>query len=122
MRLRTTKRRKAGMNGEARPSRDETVLAVQSAIHALRRKSLAPRIAAAYSSFIAATKHERKDPTMNASFTAPTQARIAAFAAAILTSTVVLGATVLGMQTASQAADLQVVALDRVVVSAPAVN
>jgi len=58
---------------------------------------------------------------MNATFTAPTATRIAAFAAAVLTSAVVLGATVLGMQ-AGNATDLQVVALDRVVVTAPAVN
>ena len=59
---------------------------------------------------------------MNARFAAPTATRIAAFAAAILTSSVVLGSTVLGMQSGTQAADLQVVALDRVVVTAPAVN
>jgi len=59
---------------------------------------------------------------MNATFTAPTQTRIAAFAAAILTSTIVLGATVLGMQSGGQTADLQVAALERVVVVAPAVN
>lgn len=59
---------------------------------------------------------------MNARFTAPTATRVAAFAAAILTSTVVLGATVLGMQSGVDPAGLQVVALDRVVVSAPAVN
>ena len=59
---------------------------------------------------------------MNARFAAPTVTRIAAFAAAVLTSTVVLGATVLGMQPGSAAADLQVVALDRVVVTASAVN
>ena len=59
---------------------------------------------------------------MNATFTAPIATRIAAFAAAILTSTVVLGATALGMQPAEQGADIQVVALERVVVTAPAVN
>jgi hypothetical protein len=59
---------------------------------------------------------------MNANFTAPATTRLAAFAAAILTSTVVLGATVLGMGSGSQASDLQVVALDRVVVTAPAVH
>jgi len=59
---------------------------------------------------------------MNATFTAPIQTRIAAFAAAILTSTVVLGATVFGMQPAGHGADLQVVALDRVVITAPAIN
>jgi len=122
MRLGATKRRKAGTSGESRPWRDETAPAVQSAIRAVRRKSLAARIAAAYSSLIAATNPERKDRTMNAKFAAPTATRIAAFAAAILTSTVVLGATVLGMQSGSHAADLQVVALDRVVVTATAVN
>ena len=59
---------------------------------------------------------------MNANFTAPTRTRVAAFAAAILTSTAVLGATVLGMQPGSAAADVQVAALERVVVTAPAVN
>ena len=59
---------------------------------------------------------------MNANFSAPTRTRIAAFAAAILTSTVVLGATVLGMQPGNAAAELQVAALERVVVTAPAVN
>jgi hypothetical protein len=122
MRLRATKRQKAGANGEAGPLRDETLLAVQSAIRAVRRKSLATRRAAAYSSLIAATNPEREDRTMNATFTAPTQTRIAAFAAAILTSTIVLGATLFGMQPTGQGADLQVVALDRVVVTATAVN
>jgi hypothetical protein len=122
VRLGATKRQKAGMNGETCLSRDQTAFAVQSAIRAVRRKSLAPRFAAAYSPLIAATNPERKDRTMNATFTAPTQTRIAAFAAAILTSTVVLGATVLGMQAAGQGADLQVVALERVVVTGPAVN
>jgi len=59
---------------------------------------------------------------MNATFAAPTGTRIAAFAAAVLTSTVVLGATVLGLQATGHGADLQVVALDRVVVTAAAVN
>jgi hypothetical protein len=122
MRLHATKRRKAGMNGEQASSRDETAPATQSAIRAVRRNSVAPRLAAAYSAFIAATNTERKDRTMNASFATPTTTRVAAFAAAILASTVVLGATVLGMQPGGQAADLQTVALDRVVVTAPAVN
>jgi hypothetical protein len=58
---------------------------------------------------------------MNATFTAPTRTRIAAFAGAILTSSLVLGATVFGMQAGSQTADLHLVAVERVV-SAPAVN
>jgi hypothetical protein len=122
MRLCATKRQKAGLNGETRLARDETGFAVQSAICAIRRNSLAPSRAAAYSSLIAAQQPTRKDRTMNATFTAPIKTRIAAFVAAILTSTVVLGATVLGMQPDGQGADLQVVALERVVVTAPAVN
>lgn len=59
---------------------------------------------------------------MNANFTTPITARVAALAAAILTSSVVLGATVLGMQSGNTIADLQIVALDRVVVTAPAVH
>jgi hypothetical protein len=59
---------------------------------------------------------------MNANFTAPIATRIAAFAAAILTSTVVLGATLIGMQPETQTSDLQVIALERVVVTAPAVH
>lgn len=63
---------------------------------------------------------------MNANVTAPIAARIAAriaaFAAAVLTSTVVLGATVFGMQPDTQTSDLQVVALERVVITAPAVH
>jgi len=122
LRLGATKRQKAGMNGAARLRGDEIGLAVQSAFRAVRRKSLAPRTADAYSSLIAATNPTRKDRTMNATYIAPTKARIAAFTAAILASTVVLGATVLGMQPAGQGADLQVVALERVVVTAPTVN
>ena len=58
---------------------------------------------------------------MNATFTAPIATRLAAFAAAILASTVVLGATVLGMQPGQDAA-VQVVALERVVVAAGAIH
>ncbi len=57
---------------------------------------------------------------MNA-FTAPIATRIAAFAAAVLTSTVVLGATVFGMQP-DDSASLQVVALERVVITAASIN
>lgn len=57
---------------------------------------------------------------MNANFSATAKARIAAFAAAVLTSTIVLGATVAGMQPAEQ--NPTVVALERVVVTASHVN
>jgi hypothetical protein len=117
-----TKRRNAGSNGPSARSRDEIGVAVQDSIFAIRRKPLAPRPLGTYSSLIPATHPERKDRTMNASFSAPTRTRIAAFAAAILASTVVLGATVLGMQSTGHGADVQVVALERVVISAPAVN
>jgi len=43
------------MNGRNPPCGDETAPAVQSAIRALRRKSLAQRIAGAYSALIEAT-------------------------------------------------------------------
>jgi hypothetical protein len=59
---------------------------------------------------------------MNAYFTAPIKTRIAAFAAAVLTSTTVLGATVLGMQSGARDSNLAVVALERVVVTAPGVH
>jgi hypothetical protein len=94
--------------------------AVRAAIRAIHRKSLAARRAGPYSAFIAATNPNAKDPTMNA-FTAPIATRIAAFAAAVLTSTVVLGATVFGMQP-DDSASLQVVALERVVITAASIN
>lgn len=59
---------------------------------------------------------------MDANLIAPRKARIAAFAAAVLTSTVVLGATVLGMQPQAQDTSATVVAIERVVVNAPAIH
>ena len=59
---------------------------------------------------------------MNARFTAPLKTRISAFAAAVLTSTIVLGATVAGMHSRMGDSDLAVVALERVVVTAPGVH
>ncbi len=59
---------------------------------------------------------------MNASLCTLARTRIAAFAAAILVSTTVLGATVLGMQSAAEDAVGAVIALERVVGSAPAVH
>jgi hypothetical protein len=119
--LAATKRRKAGVNGRIGRRRDETVPAVQSAFRAIRRNSLAARAADAYSSPIEATNPQRKDHTMNAKLAAPIATRLAAFAAAVLTSTVVLGATVLGMQP-EQDASRHVVALERVIVTAPSIN
>lgn len=58
---------------------------------------------------------------MNAHIAAPLATRLAAFAAAVLTSTVVLGATVLGMQPGEEQ-NLQVVAIERVVVTAPSIH
>jgi hypothetical protein len=122
VRLGATKRQKAGTGGASRAGRDETADATQSAIRAVRRNPLAARAAAAYSVSIAATNPGPKDQAMNACLNAPTKTRLAALAAAVLTSTVVLGATVLGMQSAGQGANLHVVALDRVVVTGSAVN
>jgi hypothetical protein len=50
------------------------------------------------------------------------QTRIAGAFFAVVMSTVVLGATVLSMQAGGPTVNPQVVALERVVVSAPAVN
>jgi len=52
-----------------------------------------------------------------------TQTRIAGFAFSIVMSAAVLGATVVSMQAGAQrASGQQVVALERVVITAPAVN
>ena len=59
---------------------------------------------------------------MNANFTAPIKTRIAAFLSAIVVSTTVLSATVLSMVPADHRGNLQVVALEPVVVTATAVN
>jgi hypothetical protein len=58
---------------------------------------------------------------MNANFTASFAARLAAFAAAVLTSAVVLGSTVAGMQPHEQF-DTPVVALERVTITATRTN
>ena len=54
--------------------------------------------------------------------TVSTQARVAAFVAAVLMSATVLGATVGGMQAATQREAAQVVVLERATISATAVN
>jgi hypothetical protein len=58
---------------------------------------------------------------MNASYTTPATARIAAFVAAFLTSVVVLGSTVVGMQPHDDAS-ASLVALQRATVNATAVR
>ena len=57
---------------------------------------------------------------MNATLTAPIKTRVAAFAAAILTSAVVLGTTVLGMASISPDTGLYVASIEQVIV--PTVN
>lgn len=54
--------------------------------------------------------------------TTSTQTRIAGFVFSVLMSTAVLGATVLSMQSGSSRSSNEVVALERVVITAPAVN
>jgi hypothetical protein len=51
-----------------------------------------------------------------------TQTRIAGFVFSVLMSTAVLGATVLAMQSGGYLGSSEVVALERVVITAPAVN
>ena len=52
--------------------------------------------------------------------TTSTQARIVAAFFAVVTSTVVLGGTVTGMQSASKSAEMPTIAMERVVITAPA--
>jgi len=59
---------------------------------------------------------------MNATYTPSLQTRLTAFAVALLTSAVVLGSTVAGMQPHDESASMQLVKLDRVTVRATSVN
>jgi hypothetical protein len=59
---------------------------------------------------------------MNAPYTPSLQTRLTAFAVALLTSGVILGSTVAGMQPRDEAASMQLVKLDRVTVHATSVN
>lgn len=59
---------------------------------------------------------------METNFTIPTETRFAAFVLALVTSTTLLGATVFAMQPRDEGASPQPIALERVAVSAPAVN
>jgi hypothetical protein len=58
---------------------------------------------------------------MNANYTTSFTTRLTAMAVAVLTSAVVLGSTVAGMQPRDDAS-MQVIALERVTVRAPSVN
>lgn len=58
---------------------------------------------------------------MNSLKTLTSASRLAAFAMAVVTSAVVLGSTVAGMRPAADSS-LQVVALERITVTAPSVN
>ncbi len=55
-------------------------------------------------------------------YTAPLKTRVAAFFSAVVMSVAVLGATVLSMQSGQPDDRLQVMALDRIVITATAVN
>ena len=59
--------------------------------------------------------------TMNSASTASVTARVTALVVAVLTSAVVLGSTVAGMQPRDEAG-MQVIALERVTVTAPRIN
>jgi hypothetical protein len=58
---------------------------------------------------------------MNANYTTPVSVRLAAFAVAVLASAVVLGSTVAGLQPKNEAG-MNVVAMERVTITAPRVN
>jgi hypothetical protein len=59
---------------------------------------------------------------MNANFTANLTTRLTAFAVAALTSAVVLGSTVAGMQPRDETAGTQLIVLERVTVRATSLN
>ena len=59
---------------------------------------------------------------MNATYHVSVQTRLAAFFSALVMSATVLGATALLATAGAHAEDLPVVALERVVVTAPSVN
>jgi hypothetical protein len=104
------------MKCETAPGCDETGPAVRATIPAPRRKPLATAPRAAYSAFID-TEHcsTRKERTMNANFSTPVKARVAAFVGAVITSALVLGSTVAGMQPKDGA--VQLAALERAAAS-----
>jgi hypothetical protein len=103
------------------PNGDERAVAVHGAIPAARRKSLESFACAAYSAFIDNAVPHPKDRTMNAA-TPNLPTRLTAFAVAVLTSAVVLGATVTGMQPRAAGASQDVVAMERVTITAPRIN
>jgi hypothetical protein len=113
------------MNCTTSSERDETRFAVHAAISAAGRKSLESPGPDAYSAAIDNALASRKDRTMNATMnsasTASVSARVTAFVVAVLTSAVVLGSTVAGMQPRDEAG-MQVIALERVTVTAPRIN
>jgi len=59
---------------------------------------------------------------MNANYSTSLQARLTAFAVAVLTSGVVLGSTVAGMQPRDEAANPQLIALERITIRATPLN
>jgi hypothetical protein len=117
-----TKRRKAAPNCGSRDPAAAQAGAVRSAISALRRKSVACREPLTYSPFRRNEIPQRKDRAMKAKFAATLQVRAVSFLLAVVASATVLGATVLSMQPRYEGASPQVMALERVVVKAGAVN
>jgi hypothetical protein len=109
------------MNCKNPPERDQTGFAIHAAICAAGRKSLESPRRDAYSAPIDNALASRKDRTMNATYTASFTARVTAFIVAVLTSAVVLGSTVAGMQPRDESG-MQVIALERVTVTAPRIN
>jgi hypothetical protein len=101
--------------------RDESAIAVHAANRAADRKSLESRVRDTYSAAIDnAGPHERTD-TMNATYTTSVATKLAAFAVAVVTSAVVLGSTVAGMQPRDEAG-MNVIALERVTITATRTN
>jgi uncharacterized membrane protein len=119
MPLGATERQKSGLDAESAPvamrSRLQLTLRfLRLVASGSRDASVLPRVRS-----IAVRTPLRKDRTMNA---ITPQTRIAGIVFAIVMSIAVLGATVVSMQPAQTAGGMQVIALERVVVSATAVN
>ena len=106
------------MNGERGGWRCESGVAVHAVIHAVGRNARAWRQAAAYSAVHRKSKRNQpKGPTMK---TISTQVRMTSLLLAVVTSAVVLGSTVTGLQSGSVSPS--VVVMEKVTVKPSALN
>jgi len=99
---------------------DESAHALRVPNHAVHRNRLARGGAVAYCALIDTERPgQRKNLPMNAVYTTPAAGRIVAFIGAAITSAIVLGSTVAGMQPRGDL-DANLIAMHRAVVGATA--